>query len=93
MPFVTLHPGFEAPATANDQAPRLASLAGSHIGLLDNNKKSVGTFLSLVADILVTRYGVAEVTRVRKPNASVPVPDELVEQLKTVDAVITGIGD
>jgi len=93
MSFVTLHPGFETTAGATDQAARLTSLAGAHIGLLDNNKKTVTTFLTAVEELLTSQFGVASVTRVTKSNASTPCPDELVDGLRGVDAVITGIGD
>lgn len=93
MSFETLHPGFEAAAGATGQAARLTTLAGARIGLLDNNKKSVTTFLSAVEDLLKTQFAVASVTRVTKSNASTPCPDDLVHSLNDVDAVITGIGD
>lgn len=93
MSFITLHPGFEQAAGATDQATRLTSLAGTHVGLLDNNKKSVTTFLTAVEELLKTQFAVAQVTRVTKSNASTPCPDELVAELSTVDLVITGIGD
>lgn len=93
MSFITLHPGFESAAGAADQATRLRSLAGAHVGLLDNNKKSVTTFLTAVEELLKTQFAVAQVTRITKSNASVPCPDELVAKLSTVDVVITGIGD
>lgn len=93
MGFVTLHPGFETAPGAAMQAARLSSLAGTHVGLLDNNKKSVGTFLTMVEEILTSQFGVGKVTRAAKPNASVPAPDDVVAQLHGVDVVITGIGD
>jgi hypothetical protein len=93
MSFVTLHPGFETEAGAANQAQRVASLAGAHVGLLDNNKKSVGTFLTMVEEILTGQFGVRKVTRVTKSNASVPVPDDAIAALDGIDVLITGIGD
>jgi len=93
MSFVTLHPGHEATVSADGAAKRVSTLAGVRVGLLDNNKKSVGTFLQMVDEILTTQFAVASVTRVTKSNASVPVPDDVIQQLRDIDVLITGIGD
>ena len=40
-----------------------------------------------------TRYGVREVIRRRKPDASRPAPAEMLGELRAADAIVSGIGD
>lgn len=75
-------------------APRLASLAGKVIGIIDNSKPKSDLMLREVQELLRTEAGVAEFIVVRKPSASRPVPDEQLGDLaRRADAVIAGIGD
>jgi hypothetical protein len=43
--------------------------------------------------ILRTEHGVAEVMRFKKPDASRPVPSEVLAEMKGCDAVISAVGD
>jgi hypothetical protein len=67
-----LDPTAEAAAVATAAAPPLPHLAGARIGLLDNSKIRVDRFCDFVEEILRSEYGVAEVVRRRKRNASAP---------------------
>jgi len=42
---------------------------------------------------LLRRHGVREVVRRRKPDASRPVPPEMLDDFVTADAIVSGIGD
>jgi hypothetical protein len=88
-----LDPTPEGPATATTPAAALTTLAGARIGVLDNSKIRVDRFCDFVEEILRTEYGVADVVRRRKRNASAPAPDEVIADLLTCDAVISAVGD
>jgi hypothetical protein len=74
-------------------APRIASLEGAVIALLDNAKIGTGRFYDFVAEILTSEHRVREFIRRRKPDPTRPVPGELLAQLSAADALISGIGD
>ena len=82
----------DAIATASRPA-RLASLQGQTIGLLDNGKIRVRELLNHIEDILRSRYGVASVLRLRKPDASRPAPPEVMVYMQQCAAVISAVGD
>jgi hypothetical protein len=82
----------DAVATAPRPA-RLASLQGRTIGLLDNGKIRVRELLDHMEDILRSRYGVANVLRLRKPDASRPAPPEVFADMRQCAAVISAVGD
>ena len=73
-------------------APTVASLDGATIGLLDNTKIGTTRFYDHLEELL-RRHGVREVVRRRKPDASRPVPPEMLDDFATADAIVSGIGD
>ena len=77
-----------------DVAPRLASLAGTRLGIIDDSKRNADVLLEELAEILRTRYEITEVKWHRKPSASRPAdPTALKELTEQVDSVIIAIGD
>ena len=75
-------------------APRLMTLAGKVVGILDNSKPRSDVLLREIQELLRTEAGVADFVVLRKPSASRPAPDEQLEELtRRADAVIAGIGD
>ncbi len=88
-----LDPTPDGPAGAASRAPALADLAGARIALLDNSKIRVDRFCDFVEEILRAEYGVADVVRRRKRNASAPAPDEIMGDLLACDGVISAVGD
>ena len=72
-------------------APRLATLRGARIGILDNCKEFADLVLAGVADNVRGDYGVAAVTVWRKAYLGIasPYADEMAAQC---DAVINGVG-
>ena len=75
-------------------APRLPSLDGKVLGLLDNSKANADNLLRLMADLLKERFELKDVKFARKPDASRPVPVETVEELaKHSDFAIVAVGD
>jgi hypothetical protein len=82
----------DAPAITSG-AGRLTSLAGRTIGLLDNGKFRVRELLDHVEALLRTRFGVAQVLRFRKPDASRPAPSEMLVDMQRCEAIIAAVGD
>ena len=74
-------------------APRLKSLAGARVGLLDNTKKNADRLLSALAEMLQRDYGVADVLSRRKIGSSPGAPDAMIEELAQCDAVLNAYGD
>ncbi len=77
-----------------DGAPRLASLAGTRLGIIDDSKRNDVVLLEELSEILRTRYEITEFKWHRKPSASRPAdPTALKELTEQVDSVIIAIGD
>lgn len=73
-------------------APRLTSLAGKRIGILDNTKANAGTLMLAVAKILQERYGAGEIVKRDKPVARPPSAEAL-EALAQCDLALVGSAD
>ena len=63
-------------------APRLASLQGSGSALVDNTKFNSDRLLQKIGDILKAEHGVAETRLWRKRNASVPVDEAMLAEIR-----------
>ncbi len=75
-------------------APRLDSLAGTTIGLLDISKAKGSFFLDRVEEVLREQYGVKMVLRRMKPTVTRPAPEPIrVELREQCDAVIEALSD
>ena len=85
-------PTAEPRAVAAKLAPRLTTLAGKRVGILDNGKANAGTLMLAVAKILQERYGAGEVVKRDKPVAGPPSPETL-EALAQCDFALVGSAD
>ena len=75
-------------------APRLVSLAGSRLGIIDDSKRNADVLLEELAELLRTRYEITDVKWHRKPSASRPADPAVIKDLSEhCDAVIVAIGD
>jgi hypothetical protein len=75
-------------------ARRVPALRGKRVALVDNTKFNSDRLLQQIGDILKAEHGVAETRAWRKRNASVPVDDAMLAEIRTTcDAAIAGIGD
>jgi len=72
-------------------APRLKTIRGARIGILDNCKEFADTVLRGVADVLEREHGVAVVRFWQKSYLGVPSPYAK-EMAAECDAVINGVG-
>jgi hypothetical protein len=73
-------------------APRLMSLAGKRIGILDNGKANAGTLMLAVAKVLQDRHGAGDIVKRNKPVAGPPAP-EILEALSHCDLALVGSAD
>ena len=78
--------------TVANAAPRLARLEGKTIALLDISKPGGSIFLDFLETRLRNR-GVAQVMRVMKPTFAKPAPPDVLEKVRSVDAVIEALAD
>jgi hypothetical protein len=89
-----VNPAAEDVITPLTAAPRVASLRGARVALIDNSKHNVDLFLDALATLLVRDHGVAHVERYRKVSPSVPTPPEVLERLlEGSDAAVHGVAD
>jgi len=74
-------------------APRLPTLAGKTVALLDISKAGGSVFFDRLERILVEKYAAARVVRAMKPTFAKPAPEAMLEQLRSVDAMIEALAD
>lgn len=95
MPITLVNPLDETPRVVSKPAPRLDTLAGKMIALLDISKPGGNIFLDHLELLLKQRYGVESVVRAMKPTFTKPAPDSIIEKLVVAkcDAVIEALAD
>ena len=80
-------------AEAN-MAPRLSSLDGKVLGLLDNSKHNASALLKMVGDLFSDQFELKDIKFASKLDASRPVPKETVQKLAAEsDFAVVAIGD
>lgn len=81
-------------AVPRRHAPRLASLDGKTLALLDISKPKGNFFLDRVEELLRAEARPRTVLRLGKPTFAKPAPDALRQEvLASADAVIEGLAD
>jgi hypothetical protein len=85
-----IDPTTRAPVAA---APRLRTLEGATIGLLDISKPRGEQFLDRLGQLLAERHGVGEVVRLRKPTFTRVAPDEVIHEASRCGAVVEALAD
>jgi hypothetical protein len=85
-------PTAEPRAVAARLAPRLTSLQGKRIGILDNGKANADVLMLAMAKILQERYGAGEIVKREKPVAGPPRP-EVLDALAQCDLALVGSAD
>lgn len=91
--MVLVNPMNELAAKAAIAAPRLLTLDGKTVALLDISKPGGSFFLDRMERILRDRYGVAKVIRAMKPTFAKPAPGEVIEAVRAADAAIEALAD
>ncbi len=93
MTLRVLDPRQSPQGEAMRMAPPLPSLDGAVVGMIDNAKIGTERLFDFIEEILRKDYGVREFIRRRKPDASRPVPPDMLAQMSGADAVLSAIGD
>jgi hypothetical protein len=89
-----LHPAAEDVAEPQRLAPRLSSLQGMTVGLIDNHKRNANVYLEELGRLLQERYGVSQVVTYRKISQSLPTASEVLHQLAgECDVIIHAVAD
>ena len=92
--IMVIDPAAEDTVTALQLVPRMTTLEGARIGLIDNSKHMASELLDAVEELLKSRYQVAMFKRYRKRNPSVPTPrDRLSHLIDSCDAIVHGVAD
>ncbi len=91
---VILDPAVPSGAGAQRPWQALDSLQGKVVAFIDNSKPNFNHLADDLAELLVSRHGVARVIRHRKRAASVPALESVYADIAAhCDLVITGSGD
>lgn len=95
MRTVLVNPMDETPRVIGNAAPRVDTLAGKTVGLLDISKPGGSIFLDSLERLLIERYGTMRVIRATKPTFTKPAPLTVIEEFtrERVDAVIEALAD
>jgi len=81
-------------AASSVEGASLRGFSGAVVGFVDNAKPNFDHLVDDVADLLISRYGVKQIVKRRKPSASVPARPEVLDGLAgECDVVIAGSGD
>lgn len=80
---------------AAKRAPRLDTLRGKTIALLDISKPGGSIFLDRIEKLLLEKHGVARVIRESKPTFTKPAPPEVLDRIRRaqVHAMIEALAD
>jgi hypothetical protein len=77
---------------ATGLAPRLSSLRGKKVAILDNSKANAGFLMLSVARRLQEQYGVGEIVKREKGIAGAPSPT-ILDALTKCDFALVGSAD
>jgi hypothetical protein len=95
MKIILVNPMDETPRKRSSPAPRLESLRGKTVALLDISKPGGKSFLDAIDRLLKERYRVERVIRETKPTFTKPAPDETLRRLLSglPNAVVEALAD
>jgi hypothetical protein len=93
MPTILVNPFNERQQVEAKIAPRLDTLAGKTIGLLDISKPGGSFFLDHLERLLKERFAVGKVVRKMKPTFTKPAPETIIQELAACHAVIEALAD
>ena len=95
MSLTVVSPLDERPISKGVAPPRLDSVGGARIALLDISKGGGSVFLDRVELLLRDRYGVSDVMRFRKPTFAKPAPEAVLADIRKAQphAVIEALAD
>ncbi|MCZ6873313.1 MAG: hypothetical protein O7G88_07235 [bacterium] len=89
-----LHPAAEHTIVKHPLAPRLSTLAGTTLALIDNRKRNANVYLKALGCLLQEEYGVARIVIYRKESMSIPTPDAILDDLAcTCQGLVHAVAD
>ena len=92
--YILVNPTTQPIVAPFDGAPRLPTLAGTRLGVIDDSKRNADVLLEELVELLRTRYEISDVKWHRKPSASRPADPAAIKELaESCDSVIIAIGD
>lgn len=74
-------------------APRLSTLEGKTVGLISNGKEGTKEYFAHLDRLLRERFKVAGVILRTKSNYSAPAEQPIIDEARSWDLAIAGIGD
>ncbi len=79
---------------SHSMALRPEDLRGRTVGFLWNSKPNGDALFSRLEELLREKYEITMISYQRKPTASLPADDKVIEELAaSADAVVVGLGD
>jgi hypothetical protein len=95
MKIILVNPMDETQRPRSSPAPRLDSLRGKTVALLDISKPGGKAFFDAIERLLKERHRVQRVIRETKPTFTKPAPDEMVQRLLSgrPNAVVEALAD
>jgi hypothetical protein len=88
-----IDPRDERPPGSATPAPRLTTLAGRRIALVDISKPGGSVFLDRLAERLTHDVRVAHITRATKPTFSKLAPQAVLDEVRNAEAVVLALAD
>jgi hypothetical protein len=94
MTLRLVDPTIGTPNEVVPPAPRLRSLDGKVVGLVDNCKTHGGLILRRIAENLARKYDIAGTRHHRKQQVSMPLDEGVVESFaEECGAILAAVGD
>lgn len=91
--YVVLNPTEGSSIAAGKLAERLSTLNGKVLGVISNGKRNSDVFMQHLLTNVQKKYDLKEVIWIDKINASLPIPHDVLEQLNSTQALLSGVGD
>ena len=92
--YQLIHPPTKAITASFNGAPRLRTISGAKVGIIDDSKQNADVLLEELAEVLKNKYEISGIQWHRTPSASRPADPEQLKQLTdSCDAVVVAIGD
>ncbi len=92
--LIVLDPTVAPREMVQAMAPALDGLGGQSLGFLWNSKPNGDLLFERLEKLLREKYEISDVIYKRKPTASLPATDEVLDELAgSVQAVIVGLAD
>ena len=92
--LVVLNPTAAPREMVQTMAPVLDGLGGQSVGFLWNSKPNGALLFERLEKLLREKYEIASVVYKRKPTASLPAKEEVIDELVgSVQAAIVGLAD